>query len=210
MFRIPLLPKPISLVAIHLYGNSALLRAYSKVNNDTPSFSRFLKDLTTNRNKTKGIMNFFEEYNVVLLMKFPPKLDYPNSFSISISIGSLVLIMLCSIRHRKGILKDVPVFVGNLLFPYDFVVMDMPEDTHVPIILGRPWLATTEAVIDVKIGKLTLEVGEEKMVFELQKPMRSASTKKYQLVNELKECLYAMFDACLRVMEEVHGFFVAW
>lgn len=65
--------------------------------------------------------------------------------------------------------------------------MDMPEDTHVPIILGRPWLATTEAVIDVKIGKLTLEVGEEKMVFELQKPMRSASTKKYQLVNELKE-----------------------
>lgn len=54
--------------------------------------------------------------------------------------------------------------------------MDMPEDTHAPIILGRPCFATTRAIIDVKRGKLTLDVGVEKAVFELRKPMESACT----------------------------------
>ena len=72
-----------------------------------------------------------------------------------------------SIRHPKGIVKDVPAFVGNLVFPCDFVVMDIPEDTRAPIILGRPCLATAGAIIDVKRGKLKLEMGEEKTAFEL-------------------------------------------
>ena len=80
-----------------------------------------------------------------------------------------------SIRHPKGILKDVLV-VQNLVFPSDFIFMDMPEYTRASIILGRLRLATTKAVIDVKKEKLTLEVGKEKMVFRLQKSMENAST----------------------------------
>lgn len=72
-----------------------------------------------------------------------------------------------STRHPKGIVKDVPVYVGNLVFQCDYVVMDMPKDTCLPIILSRPCLATARSIIDMKRGKLTLEVGAEKMVFKL-------------------------------------------
>ena len=57
MFRIPLLPKPISLVAIHLYGNSALLRAYSKVNNGKSRHISLRHDLVQ-RLITKGVITF--------------------------------------------------------------------------------------------------------------------------------------------------------
>ena len=45
--------------------------------------------------------------------------------------------------------------------------MDIKEDINTPIILGRPFLATVGAIIDVKRGKLTFEVGEEKVEFFL-------------------------------------------
>jgi len=47
-----------------------------------------------------------------------------------------------SIRYPEGILVDVPIQVGNLCVPGDFVVIDMEEDNQVPIILGRPFLRT--------------------------------------------------------------------
>ncbi|CAO2822820.1 unnamed protein product [Amaranthus hypochondriacus] len=81
-----------------------------------------------------------------------------------------------SVRRPKGILMDVPMFLGNIVFPCDFVVMDIPEDVHTPIILGRPCLATAGAVIDVKRGKLSLEVGDDKIEFELPKALSYPSS----------------------------------
>ncbi|KAK9665122.1 hypothetical protein RND81_14G091800 [Saponaria officinalis] len=74
-----------------------------------------------------------------------------------------------SVKLPVGVCEDVPLAVGKLLIPCDFFVMDIPEDTHVPIILDRPCLATAGAMIDVKNGKLTLQVGDEKVEFELSK-----------------------------------------
>ena len=70
-------------------------------------------------------------------------------------------------RHQAGILVGVPVIVGNFAFPVDFVVLEM-EDKSEPIILGRPFLATAGAVIDVKDAKLTLQFGEEKVSFDIR------------------------------------------
>ena len=47
-----------------------------------------------------------------------------------------------SMAHSEGILEDVLVKVGKFVFPVDFVVMKMEEDTQVPLLLGRPFLAT--------------------------------------------------------------------
>ncbi|XP_074299046.1 uncharacterized protein LOC141630065 [Silene latifolia] len=47
-------------------------------------------------------------------------------------------------------LEDIPVRVGNFFISVDFVSVDMVEDAHIPIILGRPILHTAGAVIDVK------------------------------------------------------------
>ncbi|XP_021760169.1 DNA damage-inducible protein 1-like, partial [Chenopodium quinoa] len=68
-----------------------------------------------------------------------------------------------SVKFPLGILEDVPLRVGKFFIPCDFVVMEMEEDAHVPIILGRPFLATAGAIIDMKNGKITFEVGDEKM-----------------------------------------------
>lgn len=48
----------------------------------------------------------------------------------------------CSYHHKACILVDVPVVVGNFAFPVDFVVLEM-EDKSEPIILGRPFLASS-------------------------------------------------------------------
>jgi len=64
-----------------------------------------------------------------------------------------------------GVLFDIPVQIGRFFIPVDFVVLDIPEDTHTPIILGRPFLHTAQAVIDVGSRTLTFNVGGEELVF---------------------------------------------
>ena len=64
-----------------------------------------------------------------------------------------------SLTFPKGIIKNVLVKVDKFIFPVDFVVLDMVEDTKVPLIMGKPFLATSQALIDVKNGELTLRVG---------------------------------------------------
>nr|ACY01934.1 hypothetical protein [Beta vulgaris] len=78
-----------------------------------------------------------------------------------------------SVKYPLGILEDVPVRVGKFYIPVDFVVLDMEEDTQIPIILGRPFLHTAGAVIDVKNGKLTLTVGDDKVTFSLTNALKS-------------------------------------
>src|SRR5262249_23743115 len=66
-----------------------------------------------------------------------------------------------SIRYPKGIMKDMLVKVDKLIFPVDFVIMEMEEDFEVSVIIGRSFLATTKALIDVAEGRLTLRIQDE-------------------------------------------------
>ncbi|XP_074297075.1 uncharacterized protein LOC141627753 [Silene latifolia] len=72
-----------------------------------------------------------------------------------------------SVRRPLGILEDVPVKVGKFFIPVDFIVLDIAEDTRTQIILGRSFLCTAGAIIDVKLGHLTLEVGDDVITFSL-------------------------------------------
>ena len=72
-----------------------------------------------------------------------------------------------TLAHLEGILEDVLIKVGKFIFPMDFVVIDIEEDKQVPLLLGRPFLATGAALIDVKKGELTLRVRDEAMHFNL-------------------------------------------
>ena len=65
-----------------------------------------------------------------------------------------------TMAQPEGVLEDVLIKVGKFIFLVDFVIMDMEEDTQVPLLLGRTFLATGAALIDVKKGVLTLRVGE--------------------------------------------------
>eukprot|EP00257_Ricinus_communis_P020549 XP_015579800.1 uncharacterized protein LOC107261907 [Ricinus communis] len=61
-----------------------------------------------------------------------------------------------TIKIPRGIVEDVLVRVDKFIFPVDFVVMDMEGKSDVPLILGRPFLATSRVVIDVSNRKLQL------------------------------------------------------
>ena len=76
-----------------------------------------------------------------------------------------------SMAQPEGVLEDVLVKVGKFIFPVDFVIMKMEEDTQVPLLIGRPFLATGAALIDVQKGELTLRVGNEAVHFNLNRSL---------------------------------------
>ncbi|GJY02308.1 hypothetical protein Tco_0360460 [Tanacetum coccineum] len=76
-----------------------------------------------------------------------------------------------TVKYPKGIAENVLVGIGKFTFPVDFIILDMPEDIKVPLILGRPFLSTARAKIDVYKRKITLRVGEERIVFTSVKPV---------------------------------------
>ncbi|XP_031096890.1 uncharacterized protein LOC116001139 [Ipomoea triloba] len=74
-----------------------------------------------------------------------------------------------SIKCPVGVLEDIPVMIDQYFISGNFVVFDIEEDANVPIILGRPFLVTAGAIIDVKRGKLVMEVAEKKIEFDIFK-----------------------------------------
>ncbi|KAL5565150.1 hypothetical protein UlMin_028314 [Ulmus minor] len=80
-----------------------------------------------------------------------------------------------SIKHPRGIIEDVLVKVDKFIFPADFIVLDMEEDREVPLILGRPFLATGRTLIDVHQGKLILRVQDEQVTFNVFEAMKFPS-----------------------------------
>ncbi|GJS14977.1 mitochondrial proton/calcium exchanger protein-like protein isoform X1 [Tanacetum coccineum] len=70
---------------------------------------------------------------------------------------------------------------AKICFPVDFIILDMPEDVKVPLILGRPFLSTAHAKIDVFKRNITLTVGDEKIIFKSMKPARSLIKRVYML-----------------------------
>ena len=65
-----------------------------------------------------------------------------------------------SCKRPLGITEDVPIRVGKLVFPTDFMVLDMPEQSDVPLILGRSFLSTTKVIINMQKRVLSLEFGD--------------------------------------------------
>ena len=69
-------------------------------------------------------------------------------------------------------IEDVLVKVDKFIFPMDFIVLDMEEDKEIPIILGRPFLATSRAMIDVQRGELKLRVQDDEVKFNVSEAVR--------------------------------------
>nr|GEW32663.1 hypothetical protein [Tanacetum cinerariifolium] len=89
-------------------------------------------------------------------------------------------------KHPKGIAKNVLVGNDKFVFPVDFIVLDMPEDIKVLLILGRPFLPTAHAKIDVFERKIDLRIRNEKIMFKSDNPT-SNMVKKRKGVGTQKE-----------------------
>ncbi|XP_019246402.1 PREDICTED: uncharacterized protein LOC109226054 [Nicotiana attenuata] len=77
-----------------------------------------------------------------------------------------------SLAHPEGVIEDVLVQVGSFIFPADFIILDYEPDQEVPFILGRPFLATGRAIIDVCEGKMTMRVGDRVEVFNVYRALK--------------------------------------
>ncbi|GJY21909.1 hypothetical protein Tco_0394475 [Tanacetum coccineum] len=125
----------------------------------------------------------------------------PLSTNLNLRLGELVHTRLTvklvdrTVKYPKGIAENVLVGIGKFTFPVDFVILDMPEDIKGPLILGRPFLSTARAKIDVYKRKITLRVREEKIIFKSIKHASSLIKRVYML--SLKERMELDLEARL-------------
>ena len=68
----------------------------------------------------------------------------------------------------RGIIKVILVKWDKFIFLVDFVILVLDDRVEVALILGKPFLATSQALIDIKDRRMVLRVGVEKVVFKLQ------------------------------------------
>ena len=85
-----------------------------------------------------------------------------------------------SVKYPRGVIEDVIMKVDK-----SFIILDMEEDKEVPIILGRPFLATGNTLIDIRQGKLTLRVQDDEITFNMTEAV--TCSKECFRVDKVKE-----------------------
>ncbi|GKE15686.1 reverse transcriptase domain-containing protein [Tanacetum coccineum] len=161
------LPKP------HISFTDALLLI--------PRFAPTIKSLLMNKEKLLELAKIplNENCSAMLLKKLP---EIPASFLFHLSLLELLTTRMTleladrSITYPKGLVEDVFVKVRKFHFPTDFVVVDFEVDPRVPLILGRSFLRTDRALIDVYGEEITLRVDNEAVTFNLDQTTRYSST----------------------------------
>ncbi|GJR26239.1 reverse transcriptase domain-containing protein [Tanacetum coccineum] len=116
-----------------------------------------------------------------------------------------------SFQYPVGIAENMLVEVGKFTFLAYFVILEMEEDIKVPLILGRPFLHTADAVIRVKQKQLNHEVGTERIIFNINSAMKHSYSKDDTCfnINIIYEILEEDFDALLdegtKIMHSIEG-----
>ncbi|KAL4373116.1 hypothetical protein AHAS_Ahas05G0049600 [Arachis hypogaea] len=90
-----------------------------------------------------------------------------------------------SINPAYGLVENILVKVDKFFFPTDFVILDTGEDEKASIILGRPFLATGRALIDVEVGELVLRVHNVQLIFHVFKDIHSTGEEERCMQTEL-------------------------
>ncbi|PIN24629.1 hypothetical protein CDL12_02641 [Handroanthus impetiginosus] len=122
-----------------------------------PSYIKFMKDILSKKRRLGDYetVALTEECSAIIQNKLPTKLNDPGSFTIPSTIGlgeakpTSITFQLVdrSLTNPKGVIEDILVKVDKFIFPADFIVLDMEADNEIPIILGRPFLATGKEAI---------------------------------------------------------------
>nr|XP_016470831.1 PREDICTED: uncharacterized protein LOC107793063 [Nicotiana tabacum] len=102
---------------------------------EMPGYAKIMKDLMSRKFDFQGLstVTLTQTCSAVVTRTMAQKVSDP-------------------VKRPTGILDDVLVQVGKFLFPVDFVIIDCQVDEEIPIILGRPFLATVRALIDCDTG----------------------------------------------------------
>nr|GEY78827.1 DNA-directed DNA polymerase [Tanacetum cinerariifolium] len=120
-----------------------------------PKFASTIKSLLTNKDKLFELAKIplNENCSAMLLKKLPEKLGDPGKFLTPCDFSGMDI---CHALADLGVAEDVFVKVEKFHFSTDFVVVNFEADPRVPLILGRSFLRTGRALIDVYGEEITL------------------------------------------------------
>ncbi|XP_021739814.1 uncharacterized protein LOC110706228 [Chenopodium quinoa] len=164
-----------------------------------PSYSKFLKDILTNKRKLNDeLITLPHQVSALVQHKMPKKQKDPGSFTLPVKIGNMEArgaLADLGASLPCGELEDVPIQVGHIYVPCDFVVMDMKEDVDTPLILGRESLMTLGACYRVDVVNEELDrLG--RVMMSPQDPMVEALTCEEEYFSqEAKEFAMAIKEA---------------
>ncbi|XP_035835799.1 uncharacterized protein LOC118484026 [Helianthus annuus] len=96
-----------------------------------------------------------------------------------------------SIKYPRGFIENMLVKIDKFVFPVDFVILNMDEDSKVPLILGRPFLNTARTIVDVAAGQITLRVNDEHVTFDIKGAMQHPQSHDDML------CYVDIVDTCV-------------
>ncbi|XP_070048530.1 uncharacterized protein [Nicotiana tomentosiformis] len=132
------------------------------------AYTKSLKEILTKKRKieetsvvklTKHCSAIFQ--NKLLQKKLEKEIGEIRSAPISLQLADETTLI------PQGIVKVVLVRVDKFVLPLDFIVVNMEEKNEVPLILGRPFLTTGRAILDIHERKIMLRVGEETVILEM-------------------------------------------
>ncbi|GJX82264.1 hypothetical protein Tco_0331745 [Tanacetum coccineum] len=162
-------------------------RPFLKEIRQSNEYPKFMKDLVANKPLTmeNEDTRINRRCSALLLNQLPPKEKDPGSFILPFLIGRLdfnnasgdvgasISIMPFSMYKRLELLIKIDKFI----LPIDFIILDVLEDFRMPIILGRSMLTTAHAKIDVFKRSISLEVGNEKVIFKLRNDLHDMKSE---------------------------------
>ncbi|GKC46710.1 reverse transcriptase domain-containing protein [Tanacetum coccineum] len=157
-----------------------------------PKFAFMFKSLISNKEK------LFELLSTPLNENSSARLSLPELTTTRMTLE----LADRSITRPKGVVEDVFVKVGKFHFSADFVVVDFYADLRVPLILGRPFLRTSHALIDVYGEEITLRFNDEAITFNLGHTSRYSSDYYAESVNQI-DIIDVAYD---EYSQEVLGF----
>lgn len=113
--------------------------------------------------------------------------------------GLIIQLADRSNAYSDGVLENVLVQVNQLVFPANFYVLDMREESSsrdIPLLLGRPFLKASQAKIDVHSGSLTMEFDDEIIKFNIFDAMRYPIDVNYlcsiDVIDDLTQEVYVL------------------
>ncbi|XP_070022776.1 uncharacterized protein [Nicotiana sylvestris] len=148
--------------------------------------------------------------SAVVTRPIAEKLSDPWSFTIPCTIGNFAFAK--ALYDLGASINLMPLAIYKRL---DFVILDCKVDEEIPIILGRPFLATKRALIYCKTRELKMRLNDEEITFNVQKSMRRPSefancsfTDAVDVIVETDDEMLTIDDplsACLMNLDEVNG-----
>ncbi|XP_009788511.1 uncharacterized protein LOC107817983 [Nicotiana tabacum] len=166
--------KEIKVVKLNAHCNAILQNKIPKKCGDPGSFT--IPYSLGSKNFDKALCDSGAPINLIPLSMFKKlegEIGVIKSMPISLQLAEQTTII------PEGIIEDILVRVDKFIFPIHFIMVDMEVNKEVPIILGRPFLYTGGSILDIYEGKLMLQVGNEKVVFQMKRIMKYPCDEAY-------------------------------